>query len=205
MSVTQQNRNIGDLHMVAQVACRLFLSECEKAGVKIFITETHRSQARQNWLFAQGRTRFPGPIVTNTLNSNHKSGLAWDIAVSPPLTLYDTSTMDRAGAIARRLGITWGGDWKGFVDRPHFEVKTTWKAPAGNVAMEDPKKEGVSKLYQPTSKAIKDSTEEVLKQLEAGDNGISSTWRKKLTDGTLTDSDAVGLLFVAASRGLLSK
>ncbi|MEK4403419.1 N-acetylmuramoyl-L-alanine amidase [Sporosarcina sp. FSL K6-6792] len=68
-----------------------------------------------------------------------------------------------------------------------------------------PPKEGVRKLYEPTSKAIKDSTEEVLKQLEAGDNGLSSIWRKKLNDVKLTDSDAIGLLFVAVSRGLLSK
>jgi len=66
-------------------------------------------------------------------------------------------------------------------------------------------KEGLSKLYEPTSKAIKDSTEEVLKQLETGADGLSNIWRKKLNDSTLTDSDAIGLLFVAVSRGLLSK
>ncbi|MEK4403232.1 hypothetical protein MKZ26_02160 [Sporosarcina sp. FSL K6-6792] len=56
-------------------------------------------------------------------------------------------------------------------------------------------------MYEPTSKAIQDSTEEVLKQLEAGNNGLSSIWRKKLNDGTLSDSDTIGLMFVAASRG----
>lgn len=204
MSVTITCRDINELHVTAQAACRLFLQECERAGVKIFITETYRSQARQNYLYEQGRTR-PGQVVTWTKNSNHMGRLAWDIAVSPPVNLYDTATLNKAGAIARKLGITWGGDWPNNIDRPHFEVKTTWKAPAGNVAMEDPKKEGVSKLYQPTSKAIKDSTEEVLKQLETGENGLSNQWRKKLNDGTLTDSDAIGLLYVAASRGLLSK
>ena len=204
MSVTITCRDINELHVTAQTACRLFLQECERAGVKIFITETYRSQARQNYLYEQGRTR-PGQVVTWTKNSNHMGRLAWDIAVSPPANLYDTTTLNKAGAIARKLGITWGGDWPNNIDRPHFEVKTTWKAPAGNVAMENPKIEGVSKLYQPTSKAIKDSTEEVLKQLEKGENGLSNSWRKKLNDGTLTDSDAIGLLYVAASRGLLSK
>lgn len=204
MSVTNTCRDINELHVTAQSACRLFLQECQKAGVNVFITETYRSQARQSYLYEQGRTR-PGQVVTWTKNSNHMGRSAWDIAVSPPANLYDTATLNKAGAIARKLGITWGGDWPNNIDRPHFEVKTTWKTPAGSVAMEDPKKEGVSKLYQPTSKAIKDSTEEVLKQLETGDNGLSSTWRKKLNGGTLTDSDAVGLLFVAVSRGLLSK
>ncbi|CAM5566737.1 putative protein OS=Lysinibacillus sphaericus OX=1421 GN=LS41612_07820 PE=4 SV=1 [Lysinibacillus sphaericus] len=49
----------------------------------MFITETYRSQARQHYLYTQGRTR-PGKVVTWTLNSNHKSSLAWDIAVSHP-------------------------------------------------------------------------------------------------------------------------
>lgn len=129
MSVTTADRRIESLHPTAQKACRLFLDECEKAGVNIFITETYRSQARQNYLYAQGRTR-PGQKVTWTLNSNHKSKLAWDIAVSPPRSLYDVATLNKAGAIARGLGITWGGDWRPTIDRPHFEVKTSWKAPA---------------------------------------------------------------------------
>lgn len=128
MSVTVANRDINALHPVAQKACRMFLAECKRQGVDIFITETYRSQERQNWLYAQGRTR-PGQVVTWTLNSNHKSRLAWDIAVSPPKAMYDVATLNKAGAIGRRLGIEWGGDWKGTVDRPHFQVKTTWKAP----------------------------------------------------------------------------
>lgn len=197
MSVTQQNRNVGSLHKTAQEACRLFLSECEKAGVKIFITEAHRSQARQNYLYAQGRTRT-GNIVTNTLNSNHKSGLAWDIAVSPPLSLYDKSTMDKAGAIARKLGITWGGDWKGFVDRPHFEVKTNWKAPAGNVAQDKPqapqtpiKKEEI-RMFDPTSKTLKDS---VINYLDNAthDKLINEKWLKQAKQGKLKLDDLLAL------------
>ncbi|MGE7841407.1 hypothetical protein ACQKNX_11485 [Lysinibacillus sp. NPDC093712] len=65
-----------------------------KAGIKnIFITETYRSQERQNYLYAQGRTR-PGQIVTSTLNSNHKSRLACDIAVGPPQSLYDVVALN---------------------------------------------------------------------------------------------------------------
>ena len=101
--------------------------------------------------------------MTWTENSNHMGRLAWEIAVSPPTNLYDAATLNKAGAIARKLGITWGGEWK-TTDRPHFEVEKNWEAPAGDVAMNVPKKEGVIKLYEPTSKAIKDSTEEVLKQ-----------------------------------------
>lgn len=45
------------------------------------------------------------------------------------------TTLNRIGAIARKLGITWGGggggDWVGSIDRPHFEVKSSWKMPPG--------------------------------------------------------------------------
>ncbi|WP_255505141.1 M15 family metallopeptidase [Lysinibacillus sphaericus] len=130
-SVTTTCRDLAELLPAAQTACRLLFQECFKAGIKnIFITETYRSQERQNYLYAQGRTR-PGQIVTWTLNSNHKSRLAWDIAVGPPQSLYDVTTLNRIGAIARKLGITWGGDWVGSIDRPHFEVKSSWKMPKG--------------------------------------------------------------------------
>lgn len=132
-SVTATCRDLAELTTAAQQACRLLFQECYKAGIKnIFITETYRSQERQNYLYAQGRTR-PGQIVTWTRNSNHKSRLAWDIAVGPPQSLYDVATLGKVGAIAKKLGITWGGYWKDNIDRPHFEVKSTWKMPKGYV------------------------------------------------------------------------
>ncbi|MFY0521440.1 M15 family metallopeptidase [Lysinibacillus sp. UGB7] len=122
-SVTTTCRDLAELLPAAQTACRLLFQECYKAGIKnIFITETYRSQERQKYLYAQGRTR-PGQIVTWTLNSNHKSRLAWDIAVGPPQSLYDVTTLNRVGAIAKKLGIEWGGTWTNAIDRPHFEVK----------------------------------------------------------------------------------
>lgn len=130
MSVTTTCRDLNELLPVAQTACKLLFQECYKAGIRdIFITETYRSQARQKYLYEQGRTR-PGSIVTWTLSSRHTSRLAWDIAVAPPKSLYDVTTLNKVGAIARKLGITWGGDWKN-IDRPHFEVSKSWKMPKG--------------------------------------------------------------------------
>lgn len=131
VSITETCRDLNELTAAAQLACRLLFQECYKAGITdIFITETYRSQARQSYLYAQGRTR-PGKIVTWTLNSNHKSRRAWDIAVAPPKDLYDVTTLNKVGAIAKKLGITWGGTWSGSIDRPHFEIPTNWQAPAG--------------------------------------------------------------------------
>ncbi|MEB2279654.1 M15 family metallopeptidase [Lysinibacillus xylanilyticus] len=131
-NITETCRDLNELTAAAQLACRLLFQECYKAGiVDIFITETFRSQARQDYLWEQGRTR-PGSKVTWVTTSNHTSRRAWDIAVAPPKDLYNISTLSKVGAIAKKLGITWGGYWPASnYDAPHFEIQTTWKAPAG--------------------------------------------------------------------------
>lgn len=129
MSVKQACRDIKQLNPLAQQACNLFLAECKKQGANIFITETYRSQARQNWLYEQGRTR-KGQVVTWTRNSNHTGRMAWDIAVSPPSKLYDRNIITKAGRIADKLGIEWGGNWK-TPDMPHFQINSNWKMPKG--------------------------------------------------------------------------
>lgn len=131
-SVTQTCRDINELKPNAKLACQLLFQECYKAGINdIFITETYRSQERQKYLYAQGRTR-KGQVVTWTLNSNHTPRLAWDIAVCPPKSLYDISTLNKVGAIAKKLGIEWGGYWKSpNYDAPHFQVSEGWNIPRG--------------------------------------------------------------------------
>lgn len=119
-------RDINELKPTAQKACRLFLKKCKEAGLNIFLTETYRSQARQNQLYAQGRTE-PGKIVTWTLNSRHTSRRAWDIAVIGK-DLYDMAVIRQVGAIGQSLGITWGGIWSP-PDYCHFEITEDWTAP----------------------------------------------------------------------------
>ncbi|SFD61132.1 M15 family metallopeptidase [Bacillus sp. UNCCL81] len=116
--VTKSCRDINELLPVAQKACKLFLKECKKANLDIFITETYRSQERQDYLYSYGRTR-EGEKVTWTRSSNHTGRLAWDIAVNKPKDLYDFTSFKKAGEIAKKLGITWGGTWKE-ADNPHF-------------------------------------------------------------------------------------
>lgn len=136
MNVTTANRNIDALLEVAQKACRLFLEECEKEGLNVCITETYRSQERQNYLYAQGRTR-EGKIVTWTKKSRHTSKLAWDICKNVKGQEYSDNTFFmKCGAIAKKLGITWGGTWKER-DLPHFEVDKGWKYEGDEVIEKD--------------------------------------------------------------------
>ncbi|WP_421924822.1 M15 family metallopeptidase [Lysinibacillus capsici] len=218
-NITKTCRDISELLPAAQTACRLLFQECFKAGIKnIFITETYRSQERQNYLYAQGRTR-PGQIVTWTLDSNHKSRLAWDIAVCPPQSLYDVTTLSRVGAIARKLGITWGGDWTNNIDRPHFEVKPNWVMPKGykiegQVIIPITSKYPVQLIVEGnTTKPIAKDDDKMLFTNETTKAAvrdyiiqsvekkkIDKSWLDKFNQGTMTSGDFEGLKIIIAQR-----
>ncbi|ONI47285.1 hypothetical protein AN644_00210 [Candidatus Epulonipiscium fishelsonii] len=128
------NRDIKSLNPLAQFACEMFLRKCQEDNVPIFITETYRSQERQDYLYGQGRTHsLNKPKVTWTKVSNHTGRMAWDIAVSPPHRLYDKNILSKAGDVAKSLGITWGGTWK-VCDTPHFEINSSWELPGSDWA-----------------------------------------------------------------------
>lgn len=141
-------RDINQLNPVAKQACELFLKKCKEAGLNVLVTETLRTQERQNYLYCQGRTVAQATAkgiskefatkhckpnankVTWTLTSNHKTGMAWDICKNIKGQEYsDSSFFKKAGAIAKELGIEWGGTWKESPDTPHFQVDKNWKAP----------------------------------------------------------------------------
>lgn len=125
MSVKTACRDISELMPDAQRACRLFISECERQGLKVLVTETYRSQQRQDFLYAQGRTT-KGQKVTWTKNSRHTSRRAWDICQNVKGQEYaNTTFFKRCGEIAKSLGIIWGGDWS-TPDMPHFEIPENW-------------------------------------------------------------------------------
>lgn len=117
--ITTPCKDIDELLPAAREACRAFIEVCKYEGLSdIIITETYRSQERQNYLYSQGRER-PGQVVTWTKNSNHTSRQAWDICFQK--TGYsELGKFYKAGAVADRLGITWGGNWKK-QDLPHFQ------------------------------------------------------------------------------------
>ncbi len=133
-------RDIGELSEKAQKACNLFLERCNLAGLNVLITETYRSQERQNYLYEQGRTRA-GSKVTWTLNSRHTSRRAWDICKNVGGSEYSDKAFFKAcGKIAKDLGIIWGGDWK-TPDMPHFEIPKDWSYKGDEPMTTEEKKE----------------------------------------------------------------
>lgn len=222
INITTTCRDLSELTAAAQTACRLLFQECFKAGIDfVFITETYRSQARQNYLYEQGRTR-PGQVVTWTRNSNHTSRRAWDIAVAPPRNLYDISTLSKVGAIAKKLGITWGGYWPvGQYDAPHFEIPTNWSMPKGyklegqvivpasssvkvqlikedNKPIQNEKDDDTMKF---TNETLKAAVRDYIKQ--AVDKKIvDKSHLEKFDAGTLTNGDLKGLEIIIAQRSI---
>jgi LysM repeat protein len=104
------------------------VQRCREAGVRIQVDGSLRTWAQQDALYASGRTKS-GKVVTNARGgqSFHNFGLAFDILL---LDASGKVTWDGqhpgwriAGRAGVAVGLLWGGDWKGFKDLPHFEIR----------------------------------------------------------------------------------
>ena len=144
-------RDIKELTENAQKACKLFLEECKRQGLNVLITETYRSQERQNKLYAQGRTAS-GKKVTWTRHSRHTSRRAWDICQNVKGQEYSNTTFfRRCGDIAKSLDIIWGGDWS-TPDMPHFEVPENWSYKGDEESMTAEEKKKFNSLVEQVEK-----------------------------------------------------
>lgn len=114
------------LHPELQEIVKQFEDRCKRAGLNVIITETFRTKAEQDALYAKGRTTS-GNIVTNCKypNSPHCWGVAFDFCRNVRGKEYDDSDgfFKKCGEIGKSLGLFWGGDFRSFVDKPHLELK----------------------------------------------------------------------------------
>ena len=119
------SREIELLYPELQEICGKFITECAKKGMIVGISQTWRSKAEQDALYAQGRTK-PGSIVTNCRYpySPHNWGLAFDIYRKDGKGAYYDADgwFKKCGQVGKKLGLFWGGDFRSFVDQPHFEL-----------------------------------------------------------------------------------
>ncbi len=100
------------------------ITEMKRLGHEVRIVQGFRSIEEQNRLYAQGRTT-PGAIVTRARGgqSFHNYGVAVDFVFRKEGYNATEALWQLLGKVGKAQGFEWGGDWKGFVDRPHFELK----------------------------------------------------------------------------------
>lgn len=152
-------RNISQLHPELKKKVVKLQKECLKAGIKIKIGECVRTVAEQNALYAKGRNGVPGPIVTKAKGTDYRSMHQWGVAFDFFLDMdvdkdgkksddafnNATKLFNKVGAIGKKLGLEWGGDWKSIKDLPHFQLPD-W----GSTATQLKKKYGTPDKFKET-------------------------------------------------------
>lgn len=89
---------------------------CAAAGLPVLVTGTVRDDEYQMDCYRRGTGGKP-PATFHSV----KAGLAFDICKNIKGQEYsDAAFFASVAAIAKRMGFTWGGDWKR-VDKPHFQ------------------------------------------------------------------------------------
>jgi len=88
------------------------------------VTSTYRDAEAQDALYAKGRTLM-GKRVTNVKggDSFHNHRVAVDVVpiVDGKAVWDDHVAWTRIGAIGTQCGLEWGGYWRTFPDKPHFQ------------------------------------------------------------------------------------
>lgn len=119
----QSSNEIAKLHPSIRSKAKKLLVLAKSKGIDLRIVDGMRTCKEQNELYAQGRTK-KGAVVTNAScgYSNHNYGTAFDVAPykdgKPNWNYHD---WDSIGEMGKSIGLDWGGDWKSFRDRPHFQ------------------------------------------------------------------------------------
>lgn len=72
-------RDIALCHPRMQKIAAQWITACKAEGINVAISETLRTAAEQDALYAKGRTK-PGNIVTNAKGSSYRSQHQWGIA-----------------------------------------------------------------------------------------------------------------------------
>ncbi|NTU99348.1 M15 family metallopeptidase [Candidatus Falkowbacteria bacterium] len=124
------NEKISQLRPKVKRLAQKLVAECQARGVGIVITSCYRSFEDQDKLYAKGRAES-GKIVTNARGgySMHNYGVAFDICPieNGKLNWSNLLLFAKIGRIGESIGLEWGGAWKAFTDKPHFQYTAGYK------------------------------------------------------------------------------
>ena len=120
------DKRIKTLHPKIRAKVTEFIIRAEKElGVKLRVTSALRTFEEQTKLYDSGRTTS-GPIVTYARagSSLHNYGLAIDaVEIKDGKALYNSPNEAQIARLGKSIGFEWGGDWKSFTDKPHYEMR----------------------------------------------------------------------------------
>lgn len=111
--------NIRTLLIEVQPFARESLRRIRAAGLDARIISGTRTYAEQHALFL----KRPRVTKADAGESWHNFGRAWDIGIfKAGKYLTDGPEYAEAATHGKIAGVQWGGDWKSFKDRPHYQV-----------------------------------------------------------------------------------
>ena len=115
----RHSRDIDDLRADVAANCRSLIALAEREGLHALVTETVRDAEYQRMLAEKGYAA-KGAVVPS-FHANH-AGLAFDICKNEAGHEYDDPAFFvKMGELGKKVGFSWGGDWRSFPDRPHFQ------------------------------------------------------------------------------------
>lgn len=200
------SRDISLLHPKLKAICQTFIAECKKQGLIVGISETFRTKAEQDALYAQGRTA-PGSIVTNARYpySAHCWGVAFDIYRNDGKGAYNDNDgwFAKCGTVGKKLGLFWGGDFRSFTDKPHFELE---KYMPNNSTKTLISKYGTPEAFKKTWKEAEEVTQEQFDKMM--DNYLARRAEQAASAWALPELEkakAAGITDGSAPRGLATR
>lgn len=102
------------------------IDRMKSLGYIIKVVSGYRSFGEQTKLYAIGRFGDKRKIVTHAMagRSYHNYGLALDFCFvqGGVVSWSESNPWELLGREGKKLGLDWGGDFKKFTDRPHFEL-----------------------------------------------------------------------------------
>lgn len=97
--------------------CHKMIEIAKKDGIPILVTGTVRDKEYQEYCYRIGTANSATP----SFHADY-AGLAFDICKNVKGHEYDDPAFWKyCAALGKKMGFTWGGDWKSIVDKPHFQ------------------------------------------------------------------------------------
>lgn len=113
------SRDIALLRPDVAQNCRELIRRSAAAGYPVLVTGTVRDEEYQLECVRKGTA---SKSATKPTFHSVKAGLAFDICKNVRGQEYSDEAFWRGvGAIGKEMGFTWGGAWKSFPDKPHFQ------------------------------------------------------------------------------------